>query len=149
MKKIFQRTESNDDRIKYIAIRCMLNAMGVELNWTINQEILFSLAFTAKPLRRTNFSSFLWHHCIVGNSSKWFPAKSSQNWLNNPAAGNTWDLRSLKGDSLIVSPASNTDYLNASAFMERFWGYLWPTIAHGGAPPKGNGCRSLWITSCQ
>ena len=55
--KMLQKTEVTDDRIKHIAIRHMLNAVGVELNWTINQEILFSLAIAGTPVRKPRFST--------------------------------------------------------------------------------------------
>ena len=38
---------------------------------------------------------------------------------------------------MILCPTNNTDYLNVSAYMEAFWGYLWPTIAHGNVRLKG------------
>ena len=37
--KVFLRNEINDGRVRHIAIRYMVNAMGVEFNWTLNQEI--------------------------------------------------------------------------------------------------------------
>ena len=39
--------------------RLQLRAIGVQFNWTLNQEIVFSAAVTGKPLRKTTFLTIL------------------------------------------------------------------------------------------
>ena len=95
--------------------------MGVEFYWTLNQEVLFSLAITGKPMRRTNSSKYL-------------------------AAGNAYDLSFSQGERLVLSPASNTDYLNASAFVEAFWSYLCYVVVHGGQRPREHGEWVRFVT---
>ena len=38
-------------------------------------------------------------------------------------------------DPLIFSPYSNTEFMNVAAYMEAFWGYIWPTASHNNVPP--------------
>ena len=36
---------------------------------------------------------------------------------------------------MVLSPFNNTEYLNVAAYLEAFWGYIWPTICHNNVPP--------------
>ena len=41
--------------------------MGVEFNWTLNQEVLFSSVLTGKPSRKESFNEYHWDCCVIGN----------------------------------------------------------------------------------
>ena len=49
------------------------------------------------------------------------------------------DLPSLQqedsNDPLIFGPTNNTEFLNVAAYLEAFWGYIWPTASHNNVPP--------------
>ena len=39
-------------------------------------------------------------------------------------------------ETMVLSPYNNTEYLNvAAAYLEAFWGYIWPTLCHNNVPP--------------
>ena len=51
---------------------------------------------------------------------------------------------------VIFSPANNTEYLNAAAYLEAFWGFFWPALCHNNKPqlehwtvPKHGGLKEL------
>ena len=47
-----------DDR--HHGTRLQIRAIGVQFNWTLNQEIVFSAALTGKPRRKQFFSQYCW-----------------------------------------------------------------------------------------
>ena len=63
-------------------------------------------------------------------------ALSRQEWQYALCHG---DLPSLQQedckDPLILSPYNNTEFMNVAAYMEGFWGYIWPTASHNNVPP--------------
>ena len=36
---------------------------------------------------------------------------------------------------MIFCPANNTEFLNVAAYLEAFWGCIWPTASHNNVPP--------------
>ena len=49
------------------------------------------------------------------------------------------DLYSLQSpevrDTMVLCPWNNTEYLNVAAYLEAFWGYIWPAVCHCNVPP--------------
>ena len=44
----------------------------------------------------------------------------------------------MSDDALILAPATNNaDYAHVSAYLEAFWGYLWPAACHSYHPQVG------------
>ena len=115
--------------------RLQIRAIGVQFNWTLNQEIVFSAALTGKPRRKQFFSQYCWKRCVIGTKLDYASAVSRVDWQQ---ALNHGDLQSLQQadskDPLIFSPANNTEYLNVAAYLEAFWGYIWPTSCHNNVP---------------
>ena len=31
-------------------------------------------------------------------------------------------------ETIVLSPYNNTEYLNVAAYLEAFWGYIWPAV---------------------
>ena len=114
----------------------MRRAIGSQLNWTLNQEILFSAALTGKPKKKLFFSQYCWKRCVIGTKYDFASAVSKLDWQHALSHG---DLQSLQQtdskDPLIFCPANNTEYLNVAAYLEAFWGYIWPTASHNHVPP--------------
>ena len=51
---------------------------------------------------------------------------------------------------MIFSPANNTEYLIVAAYLEAFWGYIWPALCHNNEPelehwtvPKHGGLKEF------
>ena len=114
-----------------------IKANRVHFNWTLNQEVVFSSALTGKPKRKESFSQGCWKRCVLGTKSDYASVTSRMDWQQALQHG---DLRGLQPidsrDVLILSPANNTEYLNVAAYLEAFWGYIWPAICHNGAPQR-------------
>ena len=85
---------------------------------TLLRRELLQLQSPALP---DSIGQHLWYRCVIGTSSQYLPADDNQTWLDILATGNLWYLRSQEGELLILSPASNTENLNVSAYMEAFW----------------------------
>ena len=50
--------------------------------------------------------------------------------------GDLYGLQSSETrDAIVLCPWNNTEYLNVAAYLEAFWGYIWPTVCHGNVPP--------------
>ena len=113
-----------------------LRAIGSQFNWTLNQEVVFSAALTGKPKKKLLFSQYCWKRCVIGTKSDYATSLSKPEWHHALSHG---DLLSLQQsdcrDPLIFCPANHTDYLNVAAYLEAFWGYIWPTASHGNVPP--------------
>ena len=138
-----------DDR--HHGTRLQIRAIGVQLNWTLNQEIVFSAALTGKPRRKQLFSQYCWKRCVIGTKYDYASAVSRVEWQQ---ALNHGDLLSLQQadskDPLIFGPANHTEYLNVAAYLEAFWGYIWPTSCHHNVPqheewraPKHGGLKEF------
>ena len=73
---------------------------------------------------------------MIGTMSDYATSVSKPEWEYALTHG---DLTSLQQpgckDPLIFSPANNTEYLNVAAYLEAFWGYIWPTASHNNVPP--------------
>ena len=111
--------------------------MGVDFNWTLNQEMLFSFALTGKPARKEAFGAYLWKNCVIGTREDFVMATTHQQWVTAPKHGNLRDLKNMSDDTLILAPANNTDYAYVAAYLEAFWGYLWPAACHNCHPQVG------------
>ena len=116
--------------------RLQTRAIGSQFNWTLNQEILFSAALTGKPKKKLYFSQYCWKRCVIGTKYDYAMAVSKPEWQHALSHG---DLPSLQEtdckDPMIFCPANNTEFLNVAAYLEAFWGYIWPTASHGNVPP--------------
>ena len=51
--------------------------------------------------------------------------------------GNRWELKNRCDELMILAPANNCDYTHVSAYLEAFWGYLWPAASHNFSPQIG------------
>ena len=113
-----------------------LRALGTQFSWTLNQEVVFSAALTGKPKKKLYFSQYCWKRCAIGTKYDYATALSRPEWQQALSHG---DLPSLQQedckDPLIFSPYNNTEFLNVAAYMEAFWGYIWPTASHNNVPP--------------
>ena len=113
-----------------------MHAIGFQFNWTLNQEVVFSAALTGKPKKKLYFSQYCWKRCVIGTKHDYAPALSRPEWQYALSHG---DLPSLQeedcNDPLIFCPANNTEFLNVAAYLEAFWGYIWPTASHNNVPP--------------
>ena len=113
-----------------------MRAIGSQFNWTLNQEVVFSAALTDKPKKKLYFSQYCWRRCVIGTKHDYAPALSRPEWQYALSHG---DLPSLQeedcNDPLIFSPANNTEFLDVAAYLEAFWGYIWPTASHNNVPP--------------
>ena len=117
----------------------MLNmqAMGTNFNWTLNQEIVFSAALSGKPVRKEDFSQYCWKRCVIGTSRDYAMALYKDDWDAALRRGDLSMLRDVSDEALIFCPANNTEYLNMAAYLEAFWGYIWPTLSHNHEPQLG------------
>ena len=116
--------------------RLKINGLGSELNWTLNPKSVFSAALTGKPKKKLYFSQYCWKRCVIGTLYDYAEAVSKQEWKFALTRG---DLGSLQlpdcRDPMIFGPRNNTEYLNVAAYLEAFWGYIWPTASHNYVPP--------------
>ena len=116
--------------------RLKLNALGGELNWTLNQEIVFSAALTEKPKKKLYFSQYCWRRCAIGTLDDYAEATSKQEWEFALVRGDLGGLQSPDcKETMVLCPYNNTEYLNVAAYLEAFWGYIWPTASHNYVPP--------------
>ena len=60
--------------------RLQLKAIGVQLNWTLNQEVVFSTALTGKPCRKQSFSQYCWKRCVIGTKTDYSSAVNRAEW---------------------------------------------------------------------
>ena len=113
-----------------------VRAIGFQFNWTLNQEVVFSAALTGKPKKKLYFSQYCWKRCVIGTKYGYAAALSRPEWQHALSHG---DLPSLQQedckDPMIFCPANNTEFLNVAAYLEAFWGYIWPTASHNNVPP--------------
>ena len=113
-----------------------LNALGGEFLWTLNHEVMFSSALTGRPRRKTAFSQYCWKRCAVGTSEEYVLANSKQEWELALMRGDLYSLQLPEiRDTMVLCPWNNTEYLNVAAYLEAFWGYIWPTVCHCDVPP--------------
>ena len=121
-----QEMVSSNERIR--SVKFYAHAMGVEFYWTLNQEMLFSFALTARPSRKEVFGEYRRKSCVIGIREDYVEATAYREWIATLEHSNLWELKNARDDALILSPANNTDYANVSACLEAFWGYLWPQL---------------------
>ena len=122
---------------RYHGTTVKMNALGGELVWTLNHEVVFSAALTGRPLRKAYFAQYCWNRCVVGTTTDYAPALDKQQWELALLSADLYSLQSYDvKETMVLSPCNNTDYLNVAAFLEAFWGYLWPTSCHNGVPPQ-------------
>ena len=82
-------------------------------------------------LGKNTFNDYLWDRCAIGTQSQGAVANTYQKWINAMSGGRLWDRCSQSSELMFLAPANNTDYNNVSAYLEAFWGYIWPAINHG------------------
>ena len=68
---------------RHVGAQFHVQAMGVEFNWTLNQEVLFSSARTGKPSRKESFSEYHCDRCLIGNQEDYVMATQHQEWLEH------------------------------------------------------------------
>ena len=152
---VFQAYEMVPTADRHHGARLQLRAIGVQFNWTLNQEIVFSAALTGKPLRKQHLSQYCWKRCVVGTRTDFACALNRIEWHEALKHGDLNSLQQGDGkDPMIFCPANNTEYLNVAAYLETFWGYIWPAPCHNYVPqheewtaPKHGGLKELLIKS--
>ena len=113
-----------------------MNALGGEFVWTLNHEIVFSTALTGRPKKKLFFSQYCWKRCVVGTTEGYAEATSKQEWEIALIKGDLHGLQSFDNkETIVLCPYNNTEYLNVAAYLEAFWGYIWPTLCHNNVPP--------------
>ena len=116
--------------------RVKMNAWGGEFVWTLNHEVVFSAALTGRPKRKLYFPQYCWSRCVVGTTDDYALASSKQEWEIALLKGDLYGLQTYDTkETMVLSPFNNTEYLNVAAYLEAFWGYIWPTICHNNVPP--------------
>ena len=123
----FVNQEMVGQSLRHVAVRFSEQALGVGFNWTLKQEALFSTALTGKPLRKEAFNACKWDRCAVGFQENSAPATQHQAWITALHQGTLWDLKTRSNDALIFAPA----------YLEAFWGYIWPAVCHHYVPMVG------------
>ena len=136
---------------RHHGMRLQIRAIGAQFNWTLNQEVVFSAALTGKPCRKLYFSQYCWKRCVIGTKTDYSSALNRVDWQQALQHGDLSSLQQTDSkDPLILSPANNTEYLNVAAYLEAFWGYVWPATCHNHVPqheewtaPKHGGLKEL------
>ena len=93
-------SDQRDNRVRFYA-----PAMGVDFNWTFNQDTLFSFALTGKPSRKEAFGEYRWNCCVIGSQEDYVMANECGDWVVALQHGNLCNLRSHCDDL-----ANNTNY---------------------------------------
>ena len=113
----------------------------------LNQEIVFSAALTGKPRRKQHVTQYCWKRCVIGTKTDYSEALNKREWQEAPLHGDLPSLQQGDGkDPMIFCPANNTDYLNVAAYLEAFWGYIWPAICHNYVPARRMDSTKAWRT---
>ena len=121
---------------RYHKTKLKLNALGGEFLWTLNHEVVFSSALTSRPKRKTAYSQYCWKRCAVGTTEEYALATSKQEWELALMKGDLYSLQLPEvRDTMVLCPWNNTEYLNVAAYLEAFWGFIWPTVCHCDVPP--------------
>ena len=101
--------------------RLQIRAIGVQFNWTLSQEVVFSAALTG---RKQFFSQCCWKRLVIGTKSDYSSALNRVDWQQALQHGDLLSLQQADNkDPMIFSPANSTEYLNVAAYLEGFWGY--------------------------
>ena len=69
--------------------------MGVNFNWALNQEMLFSFALTGKPLER--IFAFVFEDYVVALTH----STSHKERINALKDGDLWELKNMSDDTLV------------------------------------------------
>ena len=88
---------------------------------------------------------------MIGPRFDYASAVSRVEWQQTLNHGDLPSLQQADSkDPLIFSPANNTEYLNVAAYLEAFWGYIWPATYHNYVPqheewrvPKHGGLKEF------
>ena len=121
---------------RHHATELQMRALGCQFKWTLNQEVVFSAALTGKPKKKLYFSQYCWNRCAIGTKQDYASALFRQEWQQALYHGDLPSLQQEDGsDPLIFSPYNNTEFVNVAAYVEAFWGYIWPTASHNNVPP--------------
>ena len=115
--------------------RLKMNALGGEFICTLNHEIVFSTALTGRPKKKLFFSQYCWKRCVIGTTEDYADATSKQEWEFALMKGDLHGLQSFDTkETIVLRPYHKTEYLNVAAYLEAFWGYIWPTVCHNNVP---------------
>ena len=91
--------------------RLKMNALGGELAWTLNQEIMFSTALTGRPKKKLFFSQYCWKRCVIGTTEDYADATSKQEWEFALMKGDLHGLQSFDTkETTVLCPYNNTEY---------------------------------------
>ena len=88
---------------------------------------------------------------MIGTKSDYSQALNKVEWQEALQHGDLPSLQQGDGkDPMIFCPANNTEYLNVAAYLEAFWGYIWPAACHNYVPqheewtaPKHGGLKEF------
>ena len=129
---------------RFSETRLKLNALGGDFHWTLNHEVVFSSALTGRPKRKSAFSQYCWKRCAVGTTEEYGVATSKREWEFALMNG---DLHGLQvgepKETMVLCPWNNTEYLNVAAYLEAFWGFIWPAVCHQNVPPHDEWTSNL------
>ena len=119
--QVFPTLELVQSTERHHGTELQMRALGSQLKWTLNQEVVFSAALMGKPKKKLYFSQYCWNRCSIGTKQNYASALSRPEWQNALYHG---DLPSLQqedsSDPLIFSPYNNTEFVNVAAYMEAF-----------------------------
>ena len=117
---------------------------GSEFIWTLNHEVVYSTALTGRPKRKPYFSQYCWKRCAIGTTEDYAAATIKQEWGFALMKGDLYGLQSFDTkETIVLCPYNNTEYLNVAAYLEAFWGYIWPTVCHSNVPPHDDWTANL------
>ena len=77
----FRHKEMVPSDKRFVCVRFYAHAMGVDFNWTLNQEMLFSFALTGKPSRKEVFGEYHWRYCVIGTREDYVMATAHNEWV--------------------------------------------------------------------
>ena len=112
----FPACELDPTADRHQSTRLQIRAIGVQFNWTLNQEVVFSAALTGKPRRKQHFSQYCWKRCVIGTKTDYSSAMNRVEWQQALQHGDLQSLQQANSkDPMISCPANNTEYLNVAA----------------------------------
>ena len=133
--QVFSTLELVHSVERHHSVELQMRALGSQFKWTLNQEVVFSAALTGKPKKKLYFSQYCWKRRAIGTKMDYARALSRQEWQYALQHGDLPSLQEDVPDPLIFCPYNNTEFMNVDAYMEAFWGYIWPTASHNNVPP--------------
>ena len=81
---------------------------------------------------------------MIGTKSDNWQALNKVEWQEALQHGDLPSLQQGDGkDPIIFCPANNTEYLNVAAYLEAFWGQIWPPQHEEWTAPKHGGLKEF------